>query len=102
MLTESGWRVVPAENGAAALEAVREMDGDLGLVVTDIHMPVMDGLLLARELQSVHPEVPVLYISGRDLPPSLADSVPEECVLRKPFRTEIFLDAVERLILRPA
>jgi two-component system, cell cycle sensor histidine kinase and response regulator CckA len=102
MLIEAGWTVIQADNGQSALEAAREMDGDLGLVITDIHMPVMDGLALAHELQSIHPQVPVLYISGRDLPPSLAVSIPEERVLRKPFRTEFFIDAVQRLILRPA
>ncbi len=102
MLMEAGWTVIQAENGQLALEAAREMDRDLALVITDIHMPLMDGLVLARELQSIHPRVPVLYISGRDLPPSLADSIPEERVLRKPFRTELFIDAVQRLIPRPA
>jgi two-component system cell cycle sensor histidine kinase/response regulator CckA len=102
MLIEAGWTVIQADNGQSALEAAREMDGDLGLVITDIHMPVMDGLALARELQSIQPQVPVLYISGRDLPPSLGDSIPKERVLRKPFRTESFIDAVQRLILGPA
>jgi CheY-like chemotaxis protein len=102
MLMEEGWRVVQAANGAAALEAARELDGDLGLVITDIHMPVMDGLELGRELRSVHPQVAVLYISGRDLPPSLGDSIPEERVLRKPFRTETFIAAVQRPILSSA
>jgi DNA-binding response OmpR family regulator len=102
MLMEEGWRVVQAANGAAGLEAARELDGDLGLVITDIHMPVMDGLELGRELRSVHPQVPVLYISGRDLPSSVADSIPEERVLRKPFRTETFIAAVQRLILSSA
>ena len=94
MLKESGWRVVQAENGAAALKAAREMDGDLGLVITDIHMPVMDGVELGRQLRFLHPQVPVLYISGRDLHPDLFEVIPDGSVLRKPFRTEVFIEAL--------
>ena len=99
MLMESGWQVLPAENGAIALEAAREINGNLSLVVTDIHMPVMDGVELGRKLRDLHPQVPVLYISGRDLHPDLTDEIPEGSVLRKPFRTELFIETVERLIL---
>jgi DNA-binding response OmpR family regulator len=102
MLMEAGWQVVQAENGAAALDAAREMNGGLGLVITDIHMPLMDGVELARKLQVLHPHVPVLYISGRDLHPDMAVLVPDGRVLRKPFRTEIFIETVRRLIAPPA
>jgi CheY-like chemotaxis protein len=90
--------VVPAENGATALEAARVMNGNLSLVITDVHMPVMDGVELGRRLRDLHLQVPVLYISGRDLHPDLADTIPDECVLRKPFRTETLMETVERLI----
>jgi DNA-binding response OmpR family regulator len=97
MLLEAGFTVVDAENGKRALEIARALDGALSLAVTDLHMPVMDGLEFARELRSTHPLVPILFISGRDLP--------ERCValdgcggdiLRKPFHTEAFLEAVAR------
>src|SRR5687767_14539212 len=68
MLLEAGFTVVDAENGHRALEIARALDGSLGLVVTDVHMPVMSGLEFASQLRSLHPDVPILFISGRDLP----------------------------------
>jgi two-component system cell cycle sensor histidine kinase/response regulator CckA len=101
MLLEAGFTVVDAENGKRALEIARVLDGDLGLVVTDLHMPVMDGLELARELRPTHPSVPILFISGRDLPGKSGPSDRwDEDLLRKPFSAEVFLEAVSRLLAR--
>jgi CheY-like chemotaxis protein len=98
ILSEAGFGVVEAENGAVALETARRIDGGLGLVVTDIHMPVMDGLEFAREFRPLHPAVPILFITGRDLPPTPHEPVPDKEVLRKPFRSEAFLAAVSHLV----
>ena len=101
MLIEAGFGVVEAENGAAALEAVERLNGGLRLVVTDIHMPVMTGPEFARELRTTHPDIPILYISGRDAGASLGRGVPKGPLLRKPFRTETLIETVERLIGPP-
>jgi CheY-like chemotaxis protein len=98
LLTEAGFGVVEAENGAVALQTARRINGGLGLVVTDIHMPVMDGLEFARQFRPLHPAVPILFITGRDLPASPHESVPTNELLRKPFRSEAFLAAVSQLV----
>ena len=98
MLIEAGFGVIDAENGAAALRAVDRLDGELRLVVTDIHMPVMTGPEFAREFRTTHPDIPILYISGRDTGASLDQGAPKGPVLRKPFKTETLIEAVERLI----
>jgi two-component system cell cycle sensor histidine kinase/response regulator CckA len=101
MLLEAGFTVVDAENGHRALEIARALDGSLGLVVTDIHMPAMSGLEFASQLRSLHPDVPILFISGRDLPGTVDPVVPwDGDILRKPFRAEAFLDAVARSLAR--
>ena len=81
-----------------ALETARKIDGGLRLVVTDIHMPVMSGLEFAREFRPMHPSVPILFITGRDLPPIPDTDVPQKELLRKPFRSEAFLDVVSELV----
>ena len=67
VLGGAGFDVIEAENGAAALRAAAGLNGALRLVVTDIHMPVMNGIEFAREFRPHHPAVPVLFITGRDL-----------------------------------
>ena len=98
ILAEAGFDVVEAENGAVALETARRLDGALGLVVTDVHMPVMSGLEFARAFQPLHPTVPILFITGRDLPAISPPEVPAAGLLRKPFRSEAFLQAVTGLV----
>ncbi len=53
-----------AENGAQALELARETQPDI--LLTDICMPVMDGLELSRRILSIRPEIKILIISGYD------------------------------------
>ncbi len=98
MLIEAGFGVVDAENGAVALRAADRLDGQLRLVVTDIHMPVMTGPEFARELRTTRPDIPILYISGRDAGPSLDPGAPTGPLLRKPFKTEALIETVRRLI----
>ena len=98
ILVEAGFGVVQAENGAVALETARKIDGGLGLVVTDIHMPVMDGIEFAREFRPLRPTVPILFITGRDLPPTPYSDPPERELLRKPFQPEAFLAVVSQLV----
>jgi len=98
VLGGAGFDVVEAENGAAALRAAVGLDGALRLVVTDIHMPVMNGIEFAREFRPHHPAVPVLFITGRDASLSDDPAYFDGHLLRKPFRSEVFLAAVTRLL----
>jgi len=77
----AGQRITEAPHGAAALECIEDSRPDL--VVTDVMMPVMDGLELIRQLRS-DPEtgaIPILVLSSRAETASSADAA-----LAKPFR----------------
>lgn len=92
-LADEGFAVLTAENGEQALAIASAMDGQLGLVVTDIRMPVMDGPELAARLASLKAPPLVLFISGftaeRNIPGPL---------LAKPFRPSAFLEQVARML----
>ncbi|MCB9496635.1 MAG: chemotaxis protein CheW [Fibrobacteria bacterium] len=69
-LTEVGYEVVQAEDGSKGLEAL-EARKDIGLVLTDIEMPVMDGLEFVRRIRASErlrglPVVAVTSLSGED------------------------------------
>ncbi|WP_054026720.1 response regulator transcription factor [Bacillus sp. FJAT-28004] len=51
-----------AENGQDALEALKESSADI--LLTDISMPVMDGLTLIREARQFRPDLKVIILSG--------------------------------------
>ncbi len=64
MLSQLGHHVETAADGAAALEQVRQLGDELGLVVLDLQMPVMDGEETFHRLRSLAPHLPVLLCSG--------------------------------------
>ena len=77
----AGHRIVEAHHGVAALERVKDSRPDL--VVTDLMMPVLDGLELIQRLRS-DPEtaaIPILVLSSRATAASGADAA-----VAKPFR----------------
>lgn len=53
--------VVPVASG---VEALKVFDNSFDLLVTDLTMPVMDGITLARKLTQRRSNLPVLFISG--------------------------------------
>ncbi|MEK6702185.1 MAG: sigma-54 dependent transcriptional regulator [Planctomycetota bacterium] len=62
LLGEEGYQVVQACDGKVAYDAALAESFDL--VLTDIRMPVMDGLTLLKQLQQVIPQTPVVVITG--------------------------------------
>jgi len=62
LLTEEGYEVVEAVDGQDAYEKV--VDRAFDLVLTDIHMPRMDGLALLERLQRTVPETPIIVLTA--------------------------------------
>jgi CheY-like chemotaxis protein len=58
----SDWQIEYAADGAEALERAEKSLPDL--IVTDLHMPQMDGLELVRAMRDRHPEVPVILMTA--------------------------------------
>jgi signal transduction histidine kinase/ActR/RegA family two-component response regulator len=64
LLTSYGYRVLSAQNGAAALEISDRFRERIDLVLTDVVMPAMSGPDLVQTLRSKRPDLNVLYMSG--------------------------------------
>jgi CheY-like chemotaxis protein len=63
-LSEQGYQVVEAGNGAHALRVLQE-NPDIALLLTDVVMPGgIDGFDLAKRAKQMHPGLRVLYTSG--------------------------------------
>src|SRR5581483_2615054 len=63
-LTNAGFDVSLASDGEEALQLINDRSGDIDLLVTDIRMPKMDGIGLADAVETLYPQIPVLFISG--------------------------------------
>ncbi len=57
-----GFSVTLADSGLSAVLQVNSRKPDL--IITDIFMPIMDGLMLIREVRKEHPDIPIIAISG--------------------------------------
>ena len=64
MLAEEGYRVVLAHDGFEALKIYEQMGKQVGLVILDYFLPVIDGDAVFEELKSINPEVNVVLSSG--------------------------------------
>jgi CheY-like chemotaxis protein len=63
-LAEDGHAVVTANDGAEALDALQREEGRFDLLLTDIMMPVMDGIALALAVARDFPTLPILLMTG--------------------------------------
>jgi two-component system, cell cycle response regulator CpdR len=63
-LTQDGHEVVATVDGAEAFDALKREGGRFDLLLTDIKMPVMDGLALALAAARDHPKLPIVLMTG--------------------------------------
>jgi len=104
-LQQLGYRVLDAENGAAALKICQKLQGQIDLVLTDLVMAGKSGHDLANRLADWYPKVRVLFMSGYT-----EDSASRRDILlrgspflQKPFSVAELAKAVhEALVLAPA
>ncbi len=64
VLRDSGYRTLQAADGQEALEAANKYEGPIALLLTDIAMPGLNGVQLAKQICSQHPETRVIYITA--------------------------------------
>ncbi len=66
LLVSHGWNVVLAENGEDALARLEETPVDM--VITDIYMPVMDGIKFHKQVRTIpkYEQLPFLFVSAFD------------------------------------
>ena len=63
-LVQDGHEVVQNCDGAAALDSLSRDDGRYDLLLTDIRMPIMDGIALALAAGCDYPALPILLMTG--------------------------------------
>jgi two-component system cell cycle response regulator CpdR len=63
-LRQDGHDVITAIDGAQALDMLAREKGAFELLLTDIRMPVMDGITLAHAAARNHPDVTIVLMTG--------------------------------------
>ncbi len=96
LLQEHGYTVVEADDGKSALEWVESHPGTIDLLLTDVVMRRMSGPELAERLNSSHPTLKVVYMSGYtgELMSNREMLKPGVTLLEKPFSRTSLLNTV--------
>jgi CheY-like chemotaxis protein len=100
-LSMRGYKVLPAANAEEAMSISQNYSGEIELMVTDLGLPVTDGLELAQEIHVVRPGMKVLFVSGSGDDPrmnELADG--RESFFKKPFTPAALAHKIEELLNR--
>lgn len=96
LLAELGIEARTAASGAQALEVLSSDEAGIRIVITDVAMPGMSGLVLARRVREIRPDVPVLFMSGcSDAALEQYGLTDDDVLLRKPFTLQDLMSGIE-------
>ncbi len=91
----AGFTILEAADGNEALRIAETTRRPIEMLVTDINMPGIDGLELARRVQALRPDTGVLCMSGAAVDVVAAQGTLTGMVfLRKPFGPNVLLERV--------
>jgi len=87
VLRRLGYQVLTASSGEEALQTCREYPGEIHLLLTEVVLPRMSGLLLAKRVAVLRPGLAILYTSGYSPKAMVHQGVlePGMCFVGKPF-----------------
>jgi DNA-binding NtrC family response regulator len=93
-----GFRPITACDGDEGYSAFCEQHPDL--VLSDIHMPNRNGLLLLHDIREIAPEIPVILITGfwHYKAAVNAEADKPDAYLEKPFTIDALKDTIQRVV----
>lgn len=96
LLEKWGFNIIYADNG---LEAVNKFNKSIDILVTDIHMPMMDGIELVKYIRDKTKDLPVIVLTA-----DITEETLNACLklsindyLKKPIREQMLFDALKKI-----
>jgi DNA-binding NtrC family response regulator len=95
-----GFSSIAVPDGFQAVEAYSKQKTDISLVISDVAMPGMNGVELARRLKEIDPGVKVILSSGYDTD-HIKDDIPSSVVdfIQKPYKVAELSAAIEKALV---
>ncbi len=97
-LEKAGHHVIACADGERALRALKFADGAFDMLLTDIMMPGIDGIELAKQAETLSPGIKIMFITGFAAVAMSDQDVSSQTVLSKPVHLRQLVDEVDRLI----
>lgn len=103
MLTDEGYKVILARDGFEALRIYQQISRQVGLVILDFFLPVMDGDAVFDELRALSPNVAVVLSSGFKEQSKLGNMLAQGLrgFIPKPYTREKLLEQVRSTLDAP-
>ena len=95
-LARAGYHVTSFANGQEAYERLRKEP--FSLLLTDIVMPQMDGIELAKRASELDPDLKIMFITGFAAVTLNSEAPKDARVLSKPFHLKDLVREVDRLL----
>jgi len=99
-LGDMGYIVLTANSPYDAIRLAQDYSGKINMLITDIIMPVMNGLELAETLSSIRPDIKCVFISGYPPETIFTARMYERGVnfIQKPFKLKDFADRIHNIL----
>ncbi len=100
LLARLGYTITPSIDPLQGFELFKQQPEKYDLVITDYHMPKLNGLILSQKLQKIRKDIPIIIMTG-----SSGSLTIEQCqetqikeILQKPLVTYDFANAIHRVL----
>jgi CheY-like chemotaxis protein len=100
VVESAGYEVLMAENGVEAMEKLAAVPG-IGMVISDMNMPLVTGIELFREMRSQGMNLPFILLTG-DNPDGLLKAEPtlDGCMIKDFSMEEILPQMIDAVLVR--
>lgn len=102
-IEQCGYPVESFSDPRAALQRFKQSPDEFSLILTDIRMPVLDGIVLSQELLKIKSGVRILLMTAFDIDAHIFNKLPtirKEDVVQKPFLLQDLCKTVSRRLKR--
>ncbi|MEO8430842.1 MAG: response regulator [Acidobacteriota bacterium] len=100
LLQARGYEVLEAADGLEAIGICERHEGTIDLLITDMMMPRMNGRDLSLRIQTLRPDIRVLFVSGYTADSQIRAEIEQagKAFLQKPVAQSLFQDTVRHLL----
>ena len=96
ILETEGVKVTTAKNGVEAVDILKKVNFDV--MITDLHMPGMNGIQLAKKVKKVHVDIFIVLVTAAGLSPDVVEAAANagiSQVFPKPFNVKQLLASIK-------
>ncbi len=100
VLGSMGYKVLQADDGAAAIEQFKRYRDNIDIVLLDVVMPHGGGVTAAKRIQALNPDMPVIFLTGYDKKHALdeTDQIKSSVVLTKPVSFDVLSHTIQHML----